>query len=183
MSRTRRAIAFALVLFPVLAHAQPAASFVIVPAEWDFGAIVQGDRVQTTITVTNQAAEVATITIVPTCTCLSAEPAFRVIPASSTATFRLGFNSIDDTGIVKRVFIFRSSAPGAKDQPYIVRGVARQVRPESSAVTSWTGTDQPTAGGGIDLIYYYTPGCRSCEQFLSVELPRIGKELSLTFRL
>ena len=33
------------------------------------------------------------------------------------------------------------------------------------------------ASAPVSVFYYYTPGCRSCEEFLSVEIPRLSKQL------
>ena len=181
MRRIRTALSLLLALLAGGAFAQ--STLAVSPAAWDFGAIVQGDRARITVSVTSTAAEPVTVTLVPTCDCLTVEPGSRLIAASGRATFLLTYDSKDDTGIVKRVIIVRSSAPGAKDRAYLVNGVVRQVRQDGAAATAWTRSDQPIVGDGVDLIYYYTPGCRSCEEFLSVELPRIGKELSRTLRL
>jgi len=41
----------------------------------------------------------------------------------------------------------------------------------------------PSPRRGQILIYYYSPGCRSCEEFLSVEIPRWEKKLGIRIDL
>jgi cytochrome c biogenesis protein CcdA len=57
-----------------------------------------------------------------------------------------------------------------------------------AASRAWTLTaPEPAAGVGagapIPVTYYYTPGCRSCEEFLSVEIPRLEKLLGRRIEL
>jgi cytochrome c biogenesis protein CcdA len=184
MSRHRvlPAIALGILLIPAALFAQTAAGVSLEPTEWSFGAIQQGEKVGLRLTVTNPSSVPVTVTLVPTCGCLTVEPASATIPASGRSVFALQYDSSDDTGIVRRLFIVRTDLPGAKAAAYQLHGVVRQVRKAGSDVAE-PAAGSPGAVGGIDLTYYYTPGCRSCEEFLSVELPRIEKALSISVRL
>ena len=180
----RRILALVLSFLPALAFAQSPTDLLFSPPQWDYGSLAQGEHASLTLTVANPAPTPVTVTFIPTCSCLTVDPATRVIAASGRATFSLTYDSTDDTGITWRGYIVRSTAPGAKDGQYLLHGVVRQHREFSSwSNVPSNASDTAGFGAGIAVTYYYTPGCRSCEEFLSVELPRIEKELSVKIQL
>ena len=76
--------------------------------------------------------------------------------------------------------------PGASASYYWMRGTVREVKPAPAAGGAGTrqspeispGAGTPAVPSAPLLVtYYYTPGCRSCEEFLSVEIPRLEKSL------
>jgi hypothetical protein len=181
LRRASHAIALALLLVPEILFAQAGTKLVFYPPEWDFGSIVQGAKVSFTVTVANPNAVPLTVSFIPTCGCLTVAPGSRIIAASGRATFLLSYDSVDDTGITKWIFIVRTNGPGMKDQSYLLHGIVRQERPAVAPLPA--GSAAAGSSGGIDVTYYYTAGCRSCEEFLSVELPQLEKDLSVRIQL
>ena len=163
------------------ALAAPAAPRIVFdPAAWDYGMIMQGTVAKATVTVTNSEPAPVTVTFVPTCTCLQVAPASLLIPPGSRGAFSLTFDSRDDVGKTTRGYIVRTDNKGAADLYYSLSGV---VRTENAAAPAWTAPNAPaappaSAGAAarvtVTLDYYYTPGCRSCEEFLSATLPGIA---------
>jgi cytochrome c biogenesis protein CcdA len=180
MRLSRLVVAAALLFCPTLLPALDAPRIVIDPPRWDYGSVVQGAVTETTVTVANQGATAVTVTFVPTCTCLEAVPTSRTIDAGGRASFTLRFNTVDDIGITTRGFIVRVDPAGTAPLYYTLSGVVRGVSRGAGAGAGDSGaprTGEAATGPGLPIVtadYYYTPGCRSCEEFLSVTLPRLA---------
>jgi cytochrome c biogenesis protein CcdA len=151
------------------------------PPQWNFGMIVRGARVQHAVVVRNRGAVPVTVTFIPTCTCLTAAPSVRALPPGVEGTFLLSYDSADDTGNTRKDFIVRSDPPAAQTLFYTLTGTVRaQTGQAGAAGGAWVRRDAPGGSSATaTLTYYYTPGCRSCEEFLSVEIPRLEKELGI----
>jgi len=122
------------------------------------------------------------------------EPISQVIPAGGAASFALGYDSTDDTGNTAKAYIVRTDLPGEQRLSYVLRGTVRAEHFASAAAGAWTRQDstgtsaehprysvafgQPRSTVAA-ISYYYTPGCRSCEEFLSTEVPRLEKKLGI----
>jgi cytochrome c biogenesis protein CcdA len=180
-------LAFLLPAAALCAAERPALAFS--PPQWNFGMIVRGARVQQAVVVRNQGATPVTVTFIPTCTCLASEPSARALPAGAEGTFLLSYDSTDDTGNTRKDFIVRSDPPAAQVLFYTLTGTVRAQSNQAgvtggsgSTTPAWVRHDSPDDPGSsvtATLSYYYTPGCRSCEEFLSVEIPRLEKELGI----
>jgi len=185
-------ILVALLLSTGPLHAAAAPSLTFSPEVWKFGMIAQGARIESTVVVANHSRTPVTVTFVSTCSCLTVEPNSRIIAAGGEASFRLGYDSSDDTGNTAKAFIVRTDPPGTQRLSYVLRGTVRAERRDAPApASSWirqesTGnaevpreTARNTVRAVAALAYYYTPGCRSCEEFLSTEVPRLEKKLGI----
>ncbi len=148
------------------------------PPEWKYGMVSQGEIARTSVVARNRGSRAIALTFVPTCTCLTVTPASASIAGGASASFSMSFDSKDDEGITRRGFIVKTDLPGEKPLYYLLSGVVRVDRPAAAPAAAAPSS----AGGGawelaapaakaMELIYYYTPGCRSCEEFLSRELP------------
>jgi cytochrome c biogenesis protein CcdA len=186
---TRRArilliLLLALVPSCALLAAASGPTLVFSPPEWSFGMILQGEKVHLAVKVTSSADVPVTVTFVPTCTCLTVQPSAQWIAPGGTETFDLSYDSIDDTGITTRGFIVHTGQKGAPALYYTMRGAVRAERetPGAAAGAHDTWVRRPAGGSGfadVTLFYYYTPGCRSCEEFLGTEIPRMERELGI----
>ena len=162
----------------------PAVSFS--PPEWKFGMILQGATIQAAVTATNHESRTLSLTFVPTCTCLTVTPAVQRIPPGGEAIFVMRYDSSDDVGITTRGYIVHSDLRDSQPLYYLVRGTVRAERGTTGSTGAWSRQDAAPGGGsqtGVVLSYYYTPGCRSCEEFLSVEIPRLEKKLGMKISL
>lgn len=174
------AVLIALLLSSGPLHAADLPSITFSPEVWKFGMIAQGARIESTVVVANHSRTPATVTFVSTCSCLTVEPGSRHIAAGGAASFRLGYDSTDDTGNTAKAFIVRTDLPGMERLSYVLRGTVRADRPAPAPAGSWIRQGIETAGSAVVvLFYYYTPGCRSCEEFLSTEVPRLEKKLGI----
>ncbi len=163
-------------------------SVIFSPSEWKFGMITRGEKIQAIVTARNTGDAEVVVSLLPTCTCNTASPARRVIRPGGEGTFVITYDSSDDTGITRKDFIVRTAPSGAAPQYYTMSGVVRGER------QAGTQTGSPSAGSGpasttgaagtavraVTVAYYYTPGCRSCEQFLSTEIPRLSRALGVS---
>jgi cytochrome c biogenesis protein CcdA len=157
-------------------------ALVFSPAVWKFGMIRQGAKLESAVTAANHESRTVTVTFVPTCTCLGVTPAAQRIPAGGEGVFVLSYDSSDDTGNTTRGYIVRSDLPGAKPQYFLLRGTVRAehgVPPDQSGASPTRDGAPGRDGKPVVLFYYYTPGCRSCEEFLSTEVPRLEKKLGI----
>jgi cytochrome c biogenesis protein CcdA len=187
---------------PALLTAAPAPRLVFSPSEWKFGMIIQGSVIEKELIVTNLEQVSVTVTLLPTCSCNQVIPGTQAIGAGSQAVFLMRYDSIDDRGVTTKSFLVKTDMPGASPFYYWIRGTVREKSPAAGAGGAWTRQNpEPgpppaaavvpapdpapapapagVAGPGtpLSLVYYYTPGCRSCEEFLSVEIPRLEKSL------
>jgi cytochrome c biogenesis protein CcdA len=174
-----------------LLGAQAAPALTFSPPEWKFGMIRQGDRIQGTVSVGNHTNHALTVSFIPTCTCLTVSPAAQDIPAGGRAVFTMDYDSVDDVGITIKGYLVRSDPPASTEPVhYLLRGVVRTYRaaaPSSGTAESgvsrgaWSRQEPAPAAAvqKVSLFYYYTPGCRSCEEFLSTEIPRLEKKLGI----
>jgi cytochrome c biogenesis protein CcdA len=144
------------------------------PPQWKAGMIARGEKIQIVLTVSNPAPTAVSVSLVPTCSCLSAEPETLSLAPRSSGSFRLGYDSSDDVGLVRKDFIVRTARPSPQLQTYSLFATVRGESSSGRLSLSGTGGG-PTAG--IAISYYYTPGCKSCEEFLSVEVPRLSREI------
>jgi cytochrome c biogenesis protein CcdA len=176
-------VLLALLLSAGLLHAAPETSLTFSPDVWKFGMITQGEKIQSTVNVTNSSSREVTVTFVPTCDCLGVEPSAQTIAAGGTAAFLLAYDSTDDTGLTAKAFLVRTDPPSQQRLSYVLRGTVRATHDESPAPAGgWIRRPTAAIGGQpvtVTLAYFYTPGCRSCEEFLSVEIPRLEKELGI----
>jgi cytochrome c biogenesis protein CcdA len=146
--------------------------------------ILQGEVVEVSLAVANSTGSPLAVTLVPLCDCLSASPVSAVVPAQSEGAFALRYDSRDDTGITRKNFLITTDAAGAERTYFEMRGTVRAEQRGAGAPASAADPPAgmiPAAGaqGSIGVTYWYTPGCRSCEEFLASELPRIEGELGL----
>ena len=140
--------------------------------------IRQGERIEVTLTVTNGSAKPVSVTLTPTCDCLTTTPSSRTIAPGQEGTFALVYDSSDDTGKVRKNFLVTTDAPGLERAYFEFRGT---VRAERAAVPEvWTREGAAQNGAPTTIVYYHTPGCQSCERFLAEELPRKERELGIS---
>jgi cytochrome c biogenesis protein CcdA len=148
--------------------------------------IAQGSVIEREVTVTNFEPVTVTVTLFPTCSCNRVIPGYQTIRSGSHAGFSVRYDSTDDVGITTKSLLVKTDLPGASVSYYLIRGTVREVSPALAAGGAGTGqtpgisqgTGRPAVPGASLLVtYYYTLGCRSCEEFLSVEIPRLEKSL------
>ncbi len=157
------------------------------PPKWDYGMIEQGDVARTKVVAVNHGTDAVELTFVPTCTCLTVSPAKARLEPGALASFALSFDSKDDSGITERGYIVRTDVIGEKALYYLLSGVVRVDRSMGGAVGGSASGEPgvpagapgdgsglaPAASGLVRMRYYYTPGCRSCEEFLGTEIPKL----------
>ena len=179
LRRLLSAALLSLFLCPAV-FAAVAPRMVLSPPVWRFGIVRQGEKIQLAVSVTNNEPRSLNVTFVPTCSCLTVEKASEQIPRGGRATFVLHYDSADDTGNIRRGFIVTTNLPDAKQVSFMIYGTVRQERTLSAGAE----TSSPTGtAGSLTISYFYTPGCRSCEEFLSVEIPRLSRELGLAIEV
>jgi cytochrome c biogenesis protein CcdA len=162
-------------------------SLIFSPPQWKFGMITRGERIQAIVTARNTGDAEVAVSLLPTCTCNTASPSRRVIRPGGEGTFVITYDSSDDTGITRKDFIVRTAPSGAAPQYYTMSGVVRgerQAGTQTGGPSTGSGpagtTGTGTAVRAVTVAYYYTPGCRSCEQFLSTEIPRLSRALGVS---
>lgn len=144
------------------------------PDRWDFGTLARGETAEGLLTAVNNGTASIRVTLTPACGCLSADPPRLDLAAGASGTFRLLYDSRDDRGEVNKAYIVGTGDAGGPSgsRLYSVGGFVVGSMPGETAL--------PAAGGPGDIIYYYyAPGCRSCERFLSEELPRLEENLGI----
>jgi cytochrome c biogenesis protein CcdA len=182
------ALVLAIAVFmPVLAAAQ-GGGVRFSAVSWDFGLLRRGDLARFTLVVTNNAGVEATVSFIPTCDCLSAEPARLTLSDGAISELRLSYDSSKDLGTIRKDFIVSVEPVGPGKTLFTVSGTVGEA-PSGRSVAA-EGPQRPAADpqggaalhafdGKIAITYYYTAGCRSCESFLAAEIPRLERRLGL----
>jgi cytochrome c biogenesis protein CcdA len=177
-------------LFLIFAVAFPSfgnPTLVFSPSEWKFGSILKGEKIQTVVTVKNTGEFEVAVGLLPTCTCNTATPSERIIKAGGEGSFVIAYDSSDDTGITRKDFIIRTQPPGVAPPYYTSTGIVRSERRWGTGQGSQSAASGPGSVSGpaieVTVAYYYTPGCRTCEEFLSTEIPRLSRELGVSINV
>jgi len=107
---------------PVHARAE-SSPLVLSPEKWEFGSIPAGTRVFLTLTMTNTGSKPITVTVVPTCDCLTTSRSRQVVPAHGQVEFRLTFLAEqDEAGFVRESYIVLTDAEGLDHFYYRAHG-------------------------------------------------------------
>ena len=182
---TRPLIATAALALCLCATVAAAPRLRFTPAEWKFAMIVQGTVIGLDLAVENLDSTPVTVTLIPTCSCNSVDPPVRPLAAGTNAVFHLRYDSTDDRGITTKSFLVRTDPP-SPPLYFFIRGTVRERRADASSAGSppagaWTRTSRGSGSAPpavpIEVAYYYAPGCRSCEEFLAVEIPRLQQSI------
>jgi cytochrome c biogenesis protein CcdA len=140
----------------------------------------KGDTIRTSISAVNTGGRSLRVRFVPTCACLRADPPEATLPPGASRSFEIAFDTSDDEGKTDKSFIVETDPPSAKPLYFLLSGVVRGSNIASGG--PWLRRS-PGATGALGttfgLVYYYTPGCRSCEDFLGAGLSSIEKELGV----
>jgi len=176
-------------------HAAAAARLDFSPPEWKLGMILQGTVAHLDLVVTSREPAPIAVTLLPTCDCNTVSPSSQRIEPGGRAVFHLGYDSTYDRGITTKSFLVRTDLPGDPARYYWIRGTVREQKGAAAAPSgSWTRQDTGgpaaaavanaaaanaavanAAASPIVVSHHYSPGCRSCDEFLSVEIPRLGQ--------
>lgn len=181
-SVNRRRPAAAMVLLACIVNplgfAEAAGGVVFSASSWDFGILDQDASAETVVSIGNRTENLVTVSLIPTCNCMSVEPSRLQIPSGSAGSFRLRFDSDGEEGKVSHILLVRTDSPTLEKASFVVEGTVRRSRATFSPSAA-EGKVGPSAKGRIVLTYYYSPGCPGCERFLSDELPRLARELEV----
>ena len=127
----------ALVLALLFAASTPLPAFsqdsalTLSPASWEFGTLNAGSRAFVTLHLTNQGSRDVTVSILPTCDCLSTGPSRQVIPAGGQADFRFSILAEDDeSGEVSENYLIQTDLKGLDHFYYSVHGIVRGPAPK-----------------------------------------------------
>ncbi len=152
---------------------------IITPPEWDFGTIAGKEKVSREILIENKSSEKVTVTFIPTCDCLFAYPSsLQLSPGEKTAVI-LEFDPAGYSGIVEKDFIVHTSLKEMGKALYPVHGRL----PAQGTKEDHAGKEIGQAGKEARVIhafYYFSPGCRSCERFLSRDIRKLEEEFEVT---
>jgi hypothetical protein len=101
------------------------------PAAWEFGTLTAGSRAFVTLHVTNQGSRDVTVSVLPTCDCLSTGPSRQVIPAGAGADFRFSILAEDDErGEVRESYLIQTDLKGMDHFFYSVHGIVKGPAPK-----------------------------------------------------
>ncbi len=151
------------------------------PPAWKFGTIDQGASIEIEVHAKNTSGLPLTVNFISTCACLEVDPGSRIIPAGETTVFKLRYDSSDDSGITRKGYVVSSDRAGEKPRSYLAEGIV-QVRNIASGgpwIQVSPGVIETVPSTTLTLLYYFSPGCRSCTEFLDIEIPRLEKKLSI----
>lgn len=180
LNRRLSAAAMMLLAFIVtsVGFAEAAGGVVFSASSWDFGVLDQDASAETTVSIDNRTEHPVTVSLIPTCNCLSVEPSRLQIPSGDAGSFRLRFDSDGEEGKVSHILLVRTDSPSLEKASFEVGGTVRKSRVTYSSSTA-EGDGTSSSKGRIVLTYFYSPGCPGCERFLAEEVPRLARELRM----
>lgn len=101
-------------------------TLVFSPAAWEFGTLTAGSRAFLTLRVSNQGSGDVTVSVLPTCDCLSTGPSRQVVPAGGQADFRFSILAEDDErGEVRESYLVQTDLEGMDHFFYSVHGTVQ----------------------------------------------------------
>jgi cytochrome c biogenesis protein CcdA len=150
--------------------------------EWDFGEIHDEKPERTSLTIENSNGEKVTVSIVPTCGCLAADPLEFTLLPGKTKTITLTFDPAGYSGKVEKEFIIRSTSPSLRKAIFVVHGtvIADSAQDEPGPPR---GEQAPTPASTLTIEFYYTPGCRECRTFMTSTVPKVEEKLHLNIEV
>ena len=182
---------FLLLALPASLFAQAADEKLIFSlTEWDVGELEYGLIADQKVEITNNTQAFVNIDLVSTCSCMSVEPgSFGLAPGESSG-FTIYFDSHDDEGEFEKILIIQTDSEAMPKGFFLVYGTVIVPEGETAGESSGGTGDQasgnaaaepaePAEPGEAELLYYYTPGCKSCNRFLkNAELPISRKDIT-----
>ncbi len=159
----RRAAITILFLISALVSAFAGEGLSFSSTEWDTGLLNYGIVVSHEVEVTNDTGASVEISLVSTCSCMSVSDELLNLASGESLSFEIFFDSSDDEGDFEKILIIQTDSEAMPKGFFIVSG---------SVAAGSSGTEQPSEkaaaeqDGAPGLRYYYTPGCKSCNEFL-----------------
>ncbi|MDA3850106.1 MAG: DUF1573 domain-containing protein [Spirochaetaceae bacterium] len=167
---------------------------------WDLGEISEGEVVVTSLELLNTSQQDIRISLTPDCSCLTVSLDNFTLSPGASQNIQLSYDSSGQSGDQKKHLIIRTSHEDLTKAFFPVEANIVEL-PEN--FNGQNDSSQDTLNSGIDgeplaflagresypgepllLDYYYSPGCRSCEEFLVREIPLLEESLQrgLAFR-
>lgn len=161
---------------------------------WDFGVIPDTAPVKKDFTAQNDSDQSVSITIIPTCDCLYAEPARFKLKPGEEIIFTLTFDPEEYGGEIKMRYIINTDSADMKKAIFLVTGeVETRDAPKTvddGGTLSAEGGQVPGESGGvsepkktIEAHYYYTTGCKECAKFLAKAVPEAEKRFDIAIEM
>lgn len=176
-STGRAALLFLFLALIPSESARASGSLIFMPNQWNFGVIPDSKPIHLLVTVRNGGTEAVRVSFIATCDCLFAPPGQVEIAPQGEQVFRLIFDPAGYEGFSEKDFIVRSTAPGQEKALFRVYGEVRVTSPKKEEAVEERASGAP--GGIVRLSYIYSSGCRSCERFLSQQIPALEEELGI----
>ena len=171
------ALLFLLLTLIPSAPAHSSGPLIFTPNQWNFGVIPDSEPIHLLVTVRNGGPDALQVSFITTCDCLFAPPGQVEIAPQREQVFRLIFDPAGYEGLIEKDYIVRSTAPGQEKGLFSVYGEVRVTSPKQEKVIEERRGSTP--GDAVRLSYIYSSGCRSCERFLSQQIPALEEELGI----
>ena len=157
----------------------------IVPAEWYFGVIGETEQVKLALEVRNSLEGTLTLNVVNVCGCLTAQPMEISVPQDESRSIHLTFDPSGYAGTTSKLILFKSNDPDLDNTFFEAKGyiaVPANSDREAEECAACKQLSEPKIAdrtSTIDILYFYSPGCRSCEAFLAEEVPQLEEEFGV----
>ncbi|MBI9108034.1 MAG: DUF1573 domain-containing protein [Spirochaetales bacterium] len=132
--------------------------------EWDTGLLEAGVIPEQAVEITNNTENAVEINLISTCSCLTTSADLLSIASGDSGTFTLFFDSSDDEGDFEKILIIQTDSDEMPKGFFLVRGSVDVPEKSAEQARGSEGSANIPAGSGLE--YYYTPGCKSCNEFL-----------------
>jgi len=171
MEKNRRVLLLAiLMLISALSFASADGGLDFSITEWNTGLLEYGIVSSQMVEVVNNTESPVEISLISTCSCMTVSDELLRLSSGESGGFTILFDSSDDDGDFEKILIIQTDSEVMPKGFFIVSGsvdtAGRQVKTESPESIFSDDSASPV------MSYYYTPGCRSCNEFIrKAELP------------
>ena len=143
--------------------------------EWNTGALAADVVEQQKVDIVNNTDSRVHIDLISTCSCMTTEPESLDLEPGGNGSFDILFDSSDDDGEFEKLLIIQTDSDAMPKGFFVVTGsVERGGGSDADTADAETGDMHGAEGGEVPL-YYYTPGCKSCNKFLEAAVIEIDR--------
>lgn len=147
---------------------------------WDFGMIPADVPVFKTFSIENTGDVPVSVSLISSCECLFADPESLELFPQTTAGITLKFDPAGYAGSFRNFIVIRTDSADMRKALFEVRGTIAGDNGSLEAEHNETAGQDNAA---VFMDYYYSQGCRTCNEFLKKKLPDLEKKLGISIRV
>ncbi len=136
--------------------------------EWNTGLLEPGIIVEQVVGVVNNTGEAVRVELVSTCSCMTTDVETLELVPKASGSFKVFLDTSDDRGEFEKLLIIMTDSEAMPKGFFVVSGTVKTAPEAESLPQGPDPGDKPKLPDSSLKVplYYYTPGCKSCNKFL-----------------